>query len=239
MNNGRPHKIVFELEGNRASLIIDDKIPQTIINKGRTKKMDVTTKEPIYLGGINKELIEEYLRMYRIINPKSLSGCISNVKISNISVNFDDTTIIHKHRTNTGCGNAIDLCLDVTCNNAGKCIQNSTLSNGYSCQCNLSYYGNNCENRTPTCNKERFRKYYEESGCRSLEPIKNAQCNGWCGNDNTPFIINPDGSSTGKNCCCKAVKIRQRKVKMICPDGSRRTSIVQIIRKCQCSMCST
>ena len=227
------------MKDNQLTLLMDDKLPQTIVNKGRTKKMEIKSKQLIYIGGMPEDKLKEAVRSYRIVNTKSFAGCISDLQISGFAIDFNEEGIVMKHKTVSGCGRAVNLCNDVTCGGVGKCVENSTVSEGYQCQCNVSYTGKNCENRVPTCNKIRYREHYEESGCRSLEPIKNAVCSGWCGDEKLPFIQNPDGSATGKNCCCKAVKIRQKKVRMLCPDGSRRTSLVQIVRKCQCSMCST
>lgn len=238
VNDGIFHHIRLELEGNQATLLINNVYPQTIINNGRTKRMELKNKQPVYFGGLPSNIATIAITDFRIKNSQSLGGCISNIYFDEKMIDFSDTDIIEKHNTAIGCGSAINLCENITCNNAGKCIENRTLSDGYQCICkDSSYTGKLCDQRKPSCTKEKFRKYHEENGCRSVDLIKNAKCNGWCGNDNTFPITNPDGSMIGSNCCCRAVKTRQRKVKMICPNGSKRYSIVQIIRKCQCTSC--
>ncbi len=57
--------------------------------------------------------------------------------------------------------------------------------------------------------KERFRAFVEKDGCRSAEPVKNAKCMG-----------------------CDAVKVKKRRVKLHCVDGTHRSTIVDIVRKC-------
>uniref|UniRef100_A0AC34FEV5 Slit n=1 Tax=Panagrolaimus sp. ES5 TaxID=591445 RepID=A0AC34FEV5_9BILA len=238
VNDGKFHFIRLEIAGNQATLLIDNVFPQTIANKGRTKRMELKTKQPVYFGGLPQKVAATAISDFRIKNSQSLSGCISNVYFNEMMVDFADTSLVEKHNTIVGCGRTIDLCENIDCNNAGKCIQNTSYTDGYQCKCNISFTGKDCEERKPSCTKEKFRRYHEENGCRSVDLIKNAKCLGWCGSDSTFPVTNPDGSMLGPNCCCRAVKTRQRKIKMICPNGSKRYSIVQIIRKCQCTSCT-
>ena len=227
-----------EIDGNQATLLIDNVFPQTIVNKGRTKRMELKTKQPVYFGGLPVNLANRAIADFRIKNSQSLTGCISNVYFNDLVIDFADTSIVEKHDTVVGCGSTIDLCDGIACNGAGKCVQNKTINEGYQFKCDVSYSGKHCEERKPSCTKEKFRKYHEENGCRSVDLIKNAKCLGWCGGDKTYPVTNLDGSTLGPDCCCRAVKTRQRRVKMVCPNGSRRYSIVQIIRKCQCTSCT-
>uniref|UniRef100_A0A914Z2S6 Uncharacterized protein n=1 Tax=Panagrolaimus superbus TaxID=310955 RepID=A0A914Z2S6_9BILA len=238
VNDGKFHFIRLEIAGNQATLLIDNVFPQTIANKGRTKRMELKTKQPVYFGGLPQKLAATAISDFRIKNSQSLSGCISSVYFNEMMVDFADSSLVEKYNTIVGCGNTIDLCENIDCNNAGKCIQNTSHTDGYQCKCDISFTGKDCEERKPSCTKEKFRRYHEENGCRSVDLIKNAKCLGWCGSDSTFPITNPDGSMLGPNCCCRAVKTRQRKIKMICPNGSKRYSIVQIIRKCQCTSCT-
>ncbi|XP_076059320.1 slit guidance ligand isoform X2 [Oratosquilla oratoria] len=88
---------------------------------------------------------------------------------------------------------------------------------GYSCKCRTGWSGKYCDER-PTCRKEKFTEYYVENGCRSRKPIKNAICSGSCG----PH-------------CCKPRKTKQRKVRLICNDGTKYTKQIEVIRRCRCS----
>lgn len=69
----------------------------------------------------------------------------------------------------------------------------------------------------PTCQKQQWKDYYEENGCRSKKKIKRAQCVGSCG-------VN----------CCQPRKTKKRKVRAICNDGTSFMKDVEVIRKCTC-----
>lgn len=65
------------------------------------------------------------------------------------------------------------------------------------------------------CKKQKYRDYFiEEHGCRSKRPYKMAKCLSE-GNDE-----------------CVATKVKTRKIKFVCPDGSSPRKDVEIVRKC-------
>lgn len=70
----------------------------------------------------------------------------------------------------------------------------------------------------PSCQKETYREYYQEDGCRSTKKLKLAECVGSCGEQ-----------------CCTAAKTKKRPVKMVCSDGSVFTKHIEIVRKCACN----
>ncbi|GIY00781.1 protein slit [Caerostris extrusa] len=71
--------------------------------------------------------------------------------------------------------------------------------------------------KAPTCQKEQYREYLEENGCRSNKMIKMANCVGSCGDQ-----------------CCKPQRIKRRSVRMVCPNGTKYSTQVDVIRKCKC-----
>lgn len=73
--------------------------------------------------------------------------------------------------------------------------------------------GNKRKNKK--CKKQKYRDYFiEEHGCRSKKPYKMAKCLS-------------DGNDE-----CVATKVKTRKIKFVCPDGSSPRKDVEIVRKC-------
>lgn len=69
------------------------------------------------------------------------------------------------------------------------------------------------------CKKQKYRDYYiEEHGCRSKRPYKMAKC------------LGPNGENNSTECV--PTKIKTRKIKFVCPDGSSQRKEVEIVRKC-------
>jgi hypothetical protein len=69
------------------------------------------------------------------------------------------------------------------------------------------------------CRKQKYRDYFiEEHGCRSKKAYKMARCLGPEGNEDSVV--------------CVPTKIKTRKVKFVCPDGSTPRKEVEIIRRC-------
>ena len=76
----------------------------------------------------------------------------------------------------------------------------------------------NNRKRSKKCKKQKYRDYFmEEHGCRSKRPYKMAKCVG--------------GPNTDSNLCVPT-KIKTRKIKFVCPDGSSPRKEVEIVRKC-------
>lgn len=70
----------------------------------------------------------------------------------------------------------------------------------------------------PSCSKEAEKAYVYDYGCRSRRPIRQFTCKGSCGTD-----------------CCEPRRYRQKRVAMICNDGTKYMKEVDIVRKCRCS----
>ena len=72
--------------------------------------------------------------------------------------------------------------------------------------------------RNKKCKKQKYRDYYiEEHGCRSKRPYKMAKC------------VASEGSAPD---ACVPTKIKTRKIKFVCPDGSTPRREVEMVRKC-------
>lgn len=72
--------------------------------------------------------------------------------------------------------------------------------------------------RNKKCKKQKYRDYYiEEHGCRSKRPYKMAKC-----------VANADAAPDA----CVPTKIKTRKIKFVCPDGTTARREVEMVRKC-------
>ncbi|CAI5455769.1 unnamed protein product [Caenorhabditis angaria] len=216
VNDGMPHKISLSLDGKKCHLQVDENPVQTVENDGKINKMDVGSKQLLYLGGLPEKEANRAKNNFHIREQDSMKGCLSQVHVNGKLI--DLKTAVENVKTDEGCSSVIDLCSGVECGH-GTCETNSTSHTGYFCRCKLGYSGEKCSEREITCNKDKFRKYHIEGDCQSVDEIKNAECNGYCG----------DGEE-----CCHAVKTKKRRVKMTCKDGSHKIAVVNIIRKCQC-----
>ena len=74
----------------------------------------------------------------------------------------------------------------------------------------------------PTCKRIEYKAMYVDpkTGCRSRKKVKHRRCSGGCGND-----------------CCVPKKIKSRRVRLFCDDGSNHLAQMPVIRKCGCKKC--
>jgi slit protein 2 len=75
----------------------------------------------------------------------------------------------------------------------------------------------------PTCQGIEYREQFVDpkTGCRSRSKVKHRRCDGNCGNH-----------------CCVPKKIKTRKVRLFCKDGTNYIHDMPVIRKCGCKNCS-
>jgi slit protein 2 len=161
-----------------------------------------------------------------------VSGCIANVHLNGEAVNL--LNAVTRNQVTAGCVGIVDPCRSHKCQQ-GSCTPKATADVPYTCKCEPGWSGEFCTERQSLlfssiiashqltlgerrCVKEKFRDYHEDQGCRSARPIKNAVCRGFCGRE-----------------CCKPIKVKRRRVKLQCPNGRRRSVVVDIIRKCDCT----
>ena len=74
----------------------------------------------------------------------------------------------------------------------------------------------------PSCKGTVFKDIYVDpkTSCRTRRQLKYRRCEGGCGTN-----------------CCHPTKIKNRKVKLYCADGSKYIYDLPIIRKCGCKKC--
>ncbi|CAD5214217.1 unnamed protein product [Bursaphelenchus okinawaensis] len=228
INDGVHHQMNVSIEGNKFSLTIDQLATQSLVNFGKIQNFQLSSKQFLYIGGLPEAVGKKAVNGFHIKTAESVKGCVTNITINNKLINLDEEVVEEKNVV-AGCVGVVDICNGIQCENNGKCVQNATNINGFSCQCNDGFSGEMCEKREIRCIKEKFREYIEDGECRSLEKVKNARCLGWCGSEDKSSLNQPISG------CCAAVRIKKRKVRLQCLDGMEKTKIVEIIRKCQCS----
>ncbi|VEN56714.1 unnamed protein product, partial [Callosobruchus maculatus] len=223
------------------TLRVDGGAARSIINQGPLEYLKLST--PMYLGGISEGTGREAFERFHLRNLTSFHGCMKGVWINHKPVDFGNAQT--QQKVQPGCGIVEadreeeelqqeedidegmigeppappDPCQDNRCKHDSKCVP--TVNDEYICKCRAGYKGKYCErpdDESPTCRKEQIREYYSENGCHSRKPLKMAKCIGTCGSS-----------------CCHARKSKRRKVRLICPDGTRFTKDVDIVRKCACT----
>ncbi|WKY15918.1 hypothetical protein Q1695_000972 [Nippostrongylus brasiliensis] len=217
VNDGLPHRIEILVKGKKCLLSVDKQIMQSVENDGILETFDMKSKQYLYIGGLPVDRSKRVMEQFHVKDSVSLKGCISDMYVNDVPVDFANA--IEKDRISVGCSNIVDLCAGVECGH-GNCGANSTSTLGYNCRCDSGYTGDFCQQRAVTCNKEKFRRHHVDGDCRSVDVVKNAECVGYCGE--------------GEN-CCSAVKTKRRRLKMTCRSGQTKTTVVTIVRKCQCS----
>ncbi|KAK0396624.1 hypothetical protein QR680_001791 [Steinernema hermaphroditum] len=226
VNDGTPHQVEIVVKGRQVSMSIDGSDAQTVVNYGKVQSFELSSKQNIYFGGIPERFIAKAMNNFHIRQKGSLNGCISDLNINGRSIDFYED-IVEKKDMIAGCDSVVNLCKGIDCGGHGTCLVNNTFTDGFHCKCDAGFNGKNCEKREIRCVKERYRKVHHEGECRSVEAIKNARCMGWCGENETV--------KSGPQTCCSAVRTKKRRVKMHCKDGSHKTAVVNIVRRCQCS----
>ncbi|VDK46803.1 unnamed protein product [Anisakis simplex] len=217
VHDGLPHHLKIFIDGKTVIMKIDSAQPQKVVNSGPRDSLELKTKTNFYLGGLPPKIAAKALDAFHVKNVNSFQGCLSDVFVNGEAIDLSKAEKLES--VQSGCSHTVDVCGGVNCNR-GACELNSSMPLGYECHCEPGYSGIHCEKREVFCTKEKFRRIHEEDGCRSVEPIKNARCRGWCGEERE---------------CCTVVKGKRRRVKMHCKNGSASVRIVHIVRKCECA----
>ena len=91
-----------------------------------------------------------------------------------------------------------------------------------------------CVFTVPTCNRIEYKETFEDAatGCRSRKRVTHRQCVGGCG-------AAASRNNNNNNDCCVPKKIKTRRVRVFCADGSSEIAQMPVIRKCGCKDCSS
>ncbi|XP_023210446.1 protein slit-like [Centruroides sculpturatus] len=211
VSDGEYHTVELLARKKNFTMRVDKGMSRTIVNEGAREYLEVSTS--LYIGGLEEDVAIKALRQWHLRNVSSFEGCMKELYLNGKPL---DIVVARKQqRVTPGCPEYDDPkpCEDHKCKK-GKCIPLDRDS--YECECRKGWSGTYCD-QAPTCQKEQYREYFEENGCRSNKMIKMAHCSGTCGDQ-----------------CCKPQRIKRRSLRMVCPNGSRYATQVDVIRKCKC-----
>ncbi|KAK7794524.1 hypothetical protein R5R35_011286 [Gryllus longicercus] len=231
VSDGKYHVAELIAIKKNFTLRVDHGQARSMINEGKHDYLRLTS--PLYVGGIPSEPGQEAFTQWHLRNLTSFHGCMKELWINHKPVDFVNAA--RQQKVTPGCSLMQDeeeqmeedraviedddvemnACHNNQCRRGSKCIPKR--QGEYACRCRPGWGGRYCE-QAPSCRKEQTREYYMENGCRSRKPVKLAKCEGNCGSS-----------------CCRARKTKRRKVRLICNDGTRYTTDVDIVRKCSCT----
>jgi len=246
INDGDFHTVELLMMGKNLTMRIDDGIATTIINEGEREYMD--SSQPLYIGGLPDEVKDSALKKWHIRKTTSVIGCLKRMTINNRVVDFSTRTGVQQYKVVPGCPRyeKIDPCESHMCSAQGKCRPLPDVEAGYECVCRRGYSGPMCDialwsndgvssssswsssssslsAAEPTCQGIEYREIFtdSETGCRSRTKVKHRRCDGNC----------------GSNHCCVPKKIKTRRVRLFCNDGTNYIHNMPVIRKCGCKGC--
>ncbi|KAK6638540.1 hypothetical protein RUM43_006807 [Polyplax serrata] len=236
VSDGKYHVVELISVKKNFTLSVDRGVARSIINEGDKDSFRLTT--PLFIGGIAQEPGQEAFTHWHLRNLTSFRGCMKEVWVNHKLVDF--TNAAKQNKMTPGCSlleeedeqmederdaadeeddddnsDDGDPCLNNNCKSGSTCVVKGFGT--YACKCQPGWVGKYCETG-PSCRKEQVREYYSEYGCKTRKPVKTAKCEGSCGSS-----------------CCRARKTKRRKVRLICPDKTRITREVDIVRKCACT----
>nr|XP_026691209.1 slit homolog 2 protein isoform X2 [Ciona intestinalis] len=157
INDGEAHKVELLIRDHMVSLKVDS--GEAIVER-MTSSMTSSSEvigagqfSPLFIGGIQTDLLQSARRLWHIRNTNSFKGCIHTFYINQTQLMFNDL-IPHDDITNDirpGCrGNeAVHSCsLERPCLN-GHCIFDQ--STGPVCRCDEGFTGDRCTDRVTPC----------------------------------------------------------------------------------------
>ncbi|XP_076101991.1 slit homolog 2 protein-like isoform X2 [Mytilus galloprovincialis] len=213
IDDDKIHKIQLMVQRRNITMTIDDGKPQSVINQGNNDFLN--HDEDVYLGGMPQDVGQAAKDKFHTRNLASFKGCFQEVSVNGKVLDF--TASIYNHKVMPGC--KVDVCHNNRCKK-GHCKPRKKRG-GYRCKCKRGYSGKFCD-IAPSCSRKVFKNIYVDpkTNCQSRTKIKFRVCEGSCGKD-----------------CCKPKKIKTRKVRLYCKNGSSYVHNLPVIRRCGCKKC--
>ncbi|XP_076460570.1 slit homolog 2 protein-like isoform X2 [Babylonia areolata] len=214
VDDGQLHTLEMLILEKNFTMVIDGKGPaRSVINEGANTFLQV--QDDFFLGGLPSSVNTRAFKKWHIREGSSFKGCISKVYLNKKQMDLMSAT--ERHKVIPGCHN--DPCHNHMCQR-GRCKPRRKQS-GYKCKCKRGYSGQYCD-RAPTCREIVFRDIYVDpkTKCKSKVRIKYRRCEGTCGKD-----------------CCVPKRIKTRKVRLFCENGSSYVYDLPVIRRCACKNC--
>ncbi|XP_033756353.1 protein slit-like isoform X1 [Pecten maximus] len=214
VNDDRIHYIELMLNRRNFTMRVDGGVSRSVVNQGNRDFLDIN--DDVYFGGLPTDVSARARSKFHIRSESSFRGCYQSVYVNNKLMDFMSSKLNRKIMP--GC--KVDPCLNHQCQK-GRCKPRKKRQ-GYRCKCTNGYSGRFCD-VGPTCRPKVFRSYYThpKTNCKSRTRIKFRRCQGSCGNG-----------------CCKPKKIKSRKIRLYCQNGTSYMYKIQIIRRCGCQRCS-
>ncbi|GFO50375.1 protein slit-like protein [Plakobranchus ocellatus] len=214
VDDGREHRGVFIVDQKNFTMAIDNSRPQSIVNEGSRDFLDYY--DSLYLGGLPEEINRHAFKKWHIRDETSFIGCFLKVHINNKQVDLLSSS--ERYKVVPGCE---DPCRNHKCQK-GRCKPRRR-KGGYRCKCKRGYRGTYCD-KPPSCKTVISRERFEDptTRCKSKARIRFRRCEGKC----------------HKGACCNPKKIKKRKVRLYCSDGSTIDHTLSLIRKCSCKKCN-
>nr|CAB3266365.1 slit homolog 2 protein [Phallusia mammillata] len=171
VNDGKIHKIQVLIHSTVVSMRIDND-HSVRVNVGSGSSENSEPRTPLYIGGIESQILSSAKRMIHIRNSTSFKGCISALYINGSEINFHDF-ITNQHQVAPGCTAHIadSTCSLSRCGNHGRCEYRQGY--GIQCACYKGYSGLNCNKRhVPVCEGH----LCKHGSCTAEEETYKCQC---------------------------------------------------------------
>ncbi|XP_061685781.1 slit homolog 1 protein-like isoform X1 [Syngnathoides biaculeatus] len=250
VNDGQFHTVELLTFERTLNLSVDGGQPATLDGRGR--RQAAATDAPLYVGGLPEEVVPASLSLSsRAVNTSGFHGCIRNLYINH---ELQDFTRGHMQAgVLPGCHACRRAqCLQGLCQPGGG-------TRGVECVCYSGWAGPHCDQPIAegldgggkgdavdatgavaalgsACSPIPVRDYHRlQQGavfCQTPKTFSWVECRGGC----RPEAGDSPGASAPPSCCAP-LRLRRRRLNLLCDDGTSLTQDVEKPIECGCKMC--